>query len=161
TAYRDRLVVIGNGMAGARLVEDVLALDPHRFTVTMFGDEPYGNYNRILLSNVLNGSQDAKEIFLNPLAWYEDNGITLHASQPVTGIAGAAKVVHAGDDFAEPYDRLVIATGSKPFVPPMHGTTLQGVFVFRTLDDCRNIAEYALDCRRAVVIGGGLLGLEA
>ncbi len=161
TAYRDRLVVIGNGMAGARLVEDVLALDPDRFSVTMFGDEPYGNYNRILLSNVLNGSQDAKEIFLNPLAWYEDNGITLHAGQRVTRIDREAKVVYAGDDIAEPYDRLVIATGSKPFVPPMHGTTLQGVFVFRTLDDCRNIADYALDCRKAVVIGGGLLGLEA
>jgi nitrite reductase (NADH) large subunit len=160
TAYRDRLVVIGNGMAGARLLEDVLAADPDRFTVTVFGDEPYGNYNRILLSNVLNGTQDAKEIFLNPLAWYEDNGITLHAGQRVSRIDRAARVVSSGD-IAEPYDRLVIATGSKPFVPPIQGTTLHGVFVFRTLDDCRNIAEYASRCRRAVVIGGGLLGLEA
>lgn len=74
-----RLVVIGNGMAGARLLEDVLAADPDRFAITVFGDEPHGNYNRILLSNVLNGTQDAKEIFLNPLEWYADNGITLHA----------------------------------------------------------------------------------
>src|SRR5437868_5196963 len=78
-APRPQLVVVGNGMAGARLVEDVLALDPDRFAVTMFGDEPYGNYNRILLSNVLNGSQDPKEVFLNPLSWYEENNITLHA----------------------------------------------------------------------------------
>jgi nitrite reductase (NADH) large subunit len=161
TQYRDRLVVIGNGMAGARLVEDVLAADPGRFAVTMFGDEPYGNYNRILLSNVLNGTQDAKEIFLNPLAWYEENNITLHAGQRVTHIDREAKVVYAGDDIAEPYDHLVIATGSKPFVPPIQGTTLHGVFVFRTLDDCRNIADYARGCRKAVVIGGGLLGLEA
>jgi nitrite reductase (NADH) large subunit len=161
TQLRDRLVVIGNGMAGARLVEDVLAADPGRFTVTMFGDEPYGNYNRILLSNVLNGAQDAKEIFLNPLAWYEENNVTLHAGRRVTRIDREAKVVYAGDDVAEPYDHLVIATGSKPFVPPIQGTTLHGVFVFRTLDDCRNIADYARDCRSAVVIGGGLLGLEA
>jgi nitrite reductase (NADH) large subunit len=158
---RLRLVVIGNGMAGARLVEDVLALDRDRFDVTMFGDEPYGNYNRILLSNVLNGSQDPKEIFLNPLDWYEENGITLHAGRRVTRIDRAEQVVFADDDLAVPYDRLVIATGSRPFVPPIQGTTLRGVFVFRTLDDCRDIADYAKQCKRAVVIGGGLLGLEA
>jgi nitrite reductase (NADH) large subunit len=159
-APRKRLVVIGNGMAGARLVEDVLALDRDRFEVVMFGDEPYGNYNRILLSNVLNGSQDPKEIFLNPLAWYEENQVTLHAGKRVTRVDRETQVVYA-DGVEEPYDVLVFATGSKPFVPPVPGTTLQGVFVFRTLDDCRNIADYALDCRRAVVIGGGLLGLEA
>src|SRR5580765_4545622 len=123
--FRERLVIIGNGMAGARFAEDVLAADRGRFDITVFGDEPYGNYNRILLSNVLNGTQDAKEIFLNPLAWYEENGITLHAG-----------------DFAVPYDYLVFATGSKPFIPPIPGTPLHGVFAFRTLDDCRNIAEY-------------------
>src|SRR5438093_8016011 len=157
---RARLVVIGNGMAGARPVEDVLALDRDRFDVTMFGDEPYGNYNRILLSNVLNGSQDPKEIFLNPLSWYEENNITLHAGRRVTRIDRGEQIVHAADDLAVPYDRLVIATGSRPFVPPIQGTTLRGVFVFRTLDDCRDIADYAKKCKRAVVIGGGLLGLE-
>jgi nitrite reductase (NADH) large subunit len=157
---KPRLVVIGNGMAGARLLEDVLALDPDRFDITVFGDEPYGNYNRILLSNVLNGTQDAKEIFLNPLAWYEENGITLHAGKRVTRIDREAKRVFAGE-LAVDYDYLVFATGSKPFVPPIAGTTLHGVFVFRTLDDCRNIAEYAKGCKTAVVIGGGLLGLEA
>ncbi|MBA4191076.1 MAG: nitrite reductase large subunit [Planctomycetaceae bacterium] len=157
---KPKLVVIGNGMAGARLLEDVLAADPTCFDITVFGDEPYGNYNRILLSNVLNGTQDAKEIFLNSLAWYEENGITLHAGQRVTKIDREAKTVTAGE-LTVPYDYLVFATGSKPFVPPVPGTSLHGVFVFRTLDDCTNIAGYAKDCKNAVVIGGGLLGLEA
>ncbi len=158
---RQRLVVIGNGMAGARFIEDLIGLDPsHAFDISIFGDEPYGNYNRILLSNVLNGSQDAKEIFLNPLAWYADNQITFHAGKKVTRIDREAKIVYA-DGVEEAYDTLVFATGSRPFVPPIAGTSLHGVFVFRTLDDCRNIAEYAKDCKTAVVIGGGLLGLEA
>src|SRR5690349_12984326 len=148
-------------MAGARLAEDVIAADPdRRFDVVVFGDEPYGNYNRILLSNVLNGSQDAKDIFLNPLAWYAENNVTLNAGKRVTRIDRDAKVVYA-DGVEEGYDVLAFATGSKPFVPPIPGTTLHGVFVFRTLDDCRHIADYARDCKSAVVIGGGLLGLEA
>jgi nitrite reductase (NADH) large subunit len=161
STHRPRLVIIGNGMAGARLAEDVIANDPNRhFDIVMFGDEPYGNYNRILLSNVLNGSQDAKEIFLNPLSWYGENGVTLHAGKRVTAIDRAAQTVSA-DGLTVPYDVLVFATGSRPFVPPIAGTSLHGVFVFRTIDDCRNIASYAKDCKTAVVIGGGLLGLEA
>src|SRR4051812_10576707 len=135
---KPKLVVIGNGMAGARLVEDVLALDPTLFDVTVFGDEPYGNYNRILLSNVLNGTQDAKEIFLNPLAWYEESGVTLHAGKRIDRIDREARPVHAGD-FTVPYDYLVSAPGSRPFTPPIPGTPLRGVFAFRTLDDCHNI----------------------
>ncbi len=158
---RRKLVIIGNGMAGARMAEDILAADPnHDFDIVMFGDEPYGNYNRILLSHVLNGSQEPQEIFLNPLAWYEENQITLHAGKRVTKIDRENKIVYA-DDVAEEYDVLIFATGSRPFVPPIQGTTLHGVFVFRTIDDCRNIAEYAKDCKSAIVIGGGLLGLEA
>ncbi len=157
---RPKLVVIGNGMAGARFLEDVLSLRPDLFDITVFGDEPYGTYNRILLSNVLNGTQDAKEIFLNPLAWYEENGITLHAGKKVTRIDRDAKRVYA-DDLSVDYDYLVFATGSRPFIPPIPGTPLHGVFAFRTLDDCRNIADYAKQCKTAVVIGGGLLGLEA
>ena len=158
---RRKLVIIGNGMAGARMAEDILAADPnHDFDIVMFGDEPYGNYNRILLSNVLNGSQEPQEIFLNALAWYEENQITLHAGKRVTKIDRENKIVYA-DDVAEEYDVLIFATGSRPFVPPIQGTTLHGVFVFRTIDDCRNIAEYAKDCKSAIVIGGGLLGLEA
>ncbi len=158
---RGRLVIIGNGMAGARLAEDIRACDPaHSLEVVIFGDEPYGNYNRILLSNVLNGSQDPSEIFLNPLAWYHDNGVTLHAGKRVTQVDLLRKTVTAGDLSAE-YDALVFATGSRPFVPPIPGTSLHGVFVFRTIDDCRYIADYAQQCKTAVVIGGGLLGLEA
>src|SRR6478735_8526888 len=151
---KPKLVVIGNGMAGARLLEDVLACDPALFDITVFGDEPYGNYNRILLSNVLNGSQDAKEVFLNPLSWYEENHVTLHAGKRVTKVDREARIVYA-DGVEEAYDVLVFATGSRPFVPPIPGTTLRGVFVFRTLDDCRNIADYARECKKAVVIGGG------
>ena len=158
---RKKLVVIGNGMAGARFVEDLIAADlGHPFDVVMFGDEPYGNYNRILLSNVLNGTQDAKEIFLNPLDWYAANHVALHAGKRVTRVDRDAKIVHA-DGVEEPYDVLVFATGSRPFVPPVQGTTLHGVFLFRTLDDCRNIAAFARGKKHAVVIGGGLLGLEA
>ena len=157
---KPKLVVIGNGMAGARLVEDILAVSPDLFDITMFGDEPYGNYNRILLSNVLNGAQDAKEIFLNPLAWYEENGVTLYVGGKVTTVDREAKTVSANGVMV-PYDYLVFATGSRPFIPPIPGTPLRGVFAFRTLDDCRNIAEYAKNCKTAVVIGGGLLGLEA
>ncbi|MFO0935465.1 MAG: nitrite reductase large subunit NirB [Gemmataceae bacterium] len=158
---RRRVVIIGNGMAGARFAEDLIANDPHRdLEIVMFGDEPYGNYNRILLSNVLNGSQDAKEIFLNPLSWYEENKVVLHAGKRVTKIDRDSRIVYA-DDIAQPYDILIFATGSRPFVPPIPGTTLHGCFVFRTIDDCRNIADYAKNCKTAVVIGGGLLGLEA
>jgi len=162
------LVVIGNGMAGARTVEEILARGGgEQFEITMFGDEPYGNYNRILLSNVLNGSQDPSDIFLNPLEWYAENDVTLHAPARVTHIDRARKEIHSDDGQVTPYDKAIIATGSRPFVPPMEGlrtpegTDKHGVFVFRTIDDCHKIAGYANKCRRAAVIGGGLLGLEA
>ncbi len=165
---KQRVVVIGNGMAGARAVEDILARGGGGlFDITMFGDEPYGNYNRILLSNVLNGSQNAHEIFLNPLTWYEENNITLHAGNRVQSIDRLGKRVIGADGVTESYDKLLIATGSRPFVPPMAGLELPegghkpGVFVFRTIEDCHKIAGYAAKCRKVVVIGGGLLGLEA
>ncbi len=165
---KQKLVVIGNGMAGARTVEEILARGGgEQFDITMFGDEPYGNYNRILLSNVLNGTQDAADIFLNPLDWYTENDVTLHAPAKVRHIDRARKEVHSDDGQITPYDKLLIATGSRPFVPPMEGLetpdgeTKHGVFVFRTLDDCHKIAGYATKCRKAAVIGGGLLGLEA
>jgi nitrite reductase (NADH) large subunit len=164
---RKRLVVIGNGMAGARLVEDILSRDPDGFEIAIFGDEPYGNYNRILLSGVLAGTHDAKDIFINPLAWYDQHGVRLHAGVRVTRIDRDQRLVHGTDGSVEPYDQLVIATGSSPFVPPLEGLVTDtgrfrhGVFVFRTLDDCSAIREYAVNARRAAVIGGGLLGLEA
>ena len=166
---KKNLVVIGNGMAGARTVEDILARGGNStFNITMFGDEPYGNYNRILLSNVLNGSQQEEEIFLNPIEWYRENNITLHVGVYAESILRKSKCVLGQDGSIEPYDKLIIATGSRSYVPPLEGLTLPdgaykpGVFVFRTLDDCREIAEYAKGCRgRAAIIGGGLLGLEA
>ena len=164
---RSRLVVIGNGMAGARLVEDVVARAPDAFEITIFGEEPYGNYNRILLSGVLAGTHDPKDIFINPLAWYAEHGVVLHAGVPVTRIDRARKHVVAADGREQPYDKLVIVTGSSPFVPPLDGLVTDtgqyrdGIFVFRTLDDCHQIRSFARDVRRAAVIGGGLLGLEA
>jgi nitrite reductase (NADH) large subunit len=165
---KQRLVVIGNGMAGARLVEDVLSRDGGAlYDIVVFGDEPYGNYNRILLSGVLAGTHDAKDIFLNPLSWYEQNQVRLHAGVRVTEIDRAARVVRGADGVVEGYDKLVIATGSSPFVPPLQnlyvepGRFKKGVFVFRTLNDCDGISNYAGQAQRAAVIGGGLLGLEA
>ncbi len=165
---RSKLVVIGNGMAGARLVEELLGRGGgERYRVTVFGDEPYGNYNRILLSSVLAGTHAANDIFINPLAWYRDQGVTLRAGVRVTTIDTAGKRVLGADGSVEGYDKLVIATGSSAFVPPMGGISAEGgrlregVFVFRTLDDCNAISEYAARCKKAVVIGGGLLGLES
>ncbi len=164
---KQKLVVVGNGMAGARAAEEVLARARDRFDIVMFGAEPYGNYNRILLSNILSGAQDTSEIFINPLDWYEENGIKLHAGAPVHEIDRAAKVVRSETGVRETYDKLLIATGSRAFIPPMAGINgpdgklKQGVFGFRTIDDCNAIVLKAKQSRRAVVIGGGLLGLEA
>lgn len=157
----ERLVVVGNGMVGARVVEEILTRDRDRFQVTMFGDEPFGNYNRILLSNVLNGTQQERDIFMNPLEWYEKNGIRLHAGARVSAIDRSRRTVTSMTGIQAEYDHLIFATGSRPFIPPMRGTEKAGFFLFRTLDDCRLMAEYAKGCRKAAVIGGGLLGLEA
>jgi nitrite reductase (NADH) large subunit len=167
---RRRLVVIGNGMAGARAIEEILARGgAEQFSITMFGDEPYGNYNRIMLSHVLSGEESHDDIFLNSLEWYVDNGITLHRSVRVERIDRFAKVVFSDDGQVTPYHELIIATGSRSFMPAMDGlynadgSLLSGVFPFRTIDDTRGMINYATrdDHRRAVVIGGGLLGLEA
>jgi nitrite reductase (NADH) large subunit len=164
---RQHLVVIGNGMAGARAVEEILERGgAERFRITMFGDEPYGNYNRIMLSHVLAG-EGAEEIYLNPLGWYADNDIALYAGVRVVRIDRFSRKVFANDGTILGYDKLIIATGSRTFFPPMDGmwvddkTLTPGVFGFRTLDDTNAMLEYAQEHRRAVVIGGGLLGLEA
>jgi nitrite reductase (NADH) large subunit len=167
---RRRLVVIGNGMAGARTVEEILARGgADLFQITMFGDEPYGNYNRIMLSHLLSGESEETEIFLNSLPWYDEHDITLHAGVRIERIDRFAKVVIAADGSMTPYDELIIATGSRSFLPQMDnlyrpdGSLLPGVFAFRTLDDTRAMINYAdhADHIKAVVIGGGLLGLEA
>ena len=165
---RRKLVVVGNGMAGARLLEEMVARGGRdAWDMVVFGDEPYGNYNRILLSSVLAGTHDPRDIFLNPLDWYRDNGVTLHAGVRVRGIDRRARVVHAGNGILERYDDLVVATGSAPFVPPLErlrlddGSFREGAFVFRTLDDTEAMLRYARRAKKAAIIGGGLLGLEA
>jgi nitrite reductase (NADH) large subunit len=173
---RRRLVLIGNGMSGARAVEEILRRGgAEMFKITMFGDEPYGNYNRIMLSHVLSGEERDSDIFLNSLEWYVENGITLHAGVRVNRIDRFAKVVFSEDGQETPYDTLIIATGSRSFIPPMDGLyiadpstgsgqrLLPGVFRFRTIDDTMGMINYAThdDHHKAVVIGGGLLGLEA
>ena len=161
-ARRPTMVVVGTGMAGAKIVEEVLGREPDRFAVRMFGAEPHGTYNRILLSGVLGGFHDPDQLWLNPLDWYERHGVFVHSGVKVETIDRANRVVVGGSGkVVEPYDLLVLATGSRPFVPPLEGTRQRGVFVFRTLDDCATIGAYAQECDRAVVLGGGLLGLEA
>src|SRR6187402_215688 len=124
-ATKQKLVVIGNGMAGARAVEEILARGgADQFEITMFGEEPYGNYNRILLSDVLNGSHEASDIFLNPLAWYRDNGIQLHAGVRAEKIQRHARQVIGSNGVVADYDHLIIATGSLPYLPPIEGLRL-------------------------------------
>lgn len=165
---RRRLVVVGNGMAGARLLEDLVRRDARdRFEMVVFGDEPCGNYNRILLSSVLSGGHSPDDIFINPTSWYAANGITLHAGRRVERIDLQRRLVHGSGALVEAFDTLVIATGSSPVIPPIanlrnsDGRLKDGVFVFRTLDDCHRIMRFAKQAKRAAVIGGGLLGLEA
>ena len=164
---KEHLVVIGNGMAGARTVEEIVRRAPDKFRITMFGDEPRGNYNRILLSDVLNGAQEADDIFLHPLEWYRTRGITLHAGVRANSIDREQREVIGAGGVRETYDKLIIATGSRPLMPRVDGLLTEegdrkpGVFVMRTLDDCAAIAGYAVKSRSAAVVGGGLLGLEA
>jgi nitrite reductase (NADH) large subunit len=166
-AARQRLIVIGNGMAGARAVEEILERGgAGLFDITMFGDEPHGNYNRISLSNVLAGSEDPAAIFLNPLDWYQHHAIALHAGVRVTSIDRYARTVEAADGTTHGYDKLIIATGSRSFFPPIdgmldHGVPITGIFGFRNIADTDAMLEWARSARRVAVIGGGLLGLEA
>jgi nitrite reductase (NADH) large subunit len=167
-AGKKRLVIIGNGMAGGRFTEEVVAGGgADLFDMVVFGEEPHGNYNRILLSSVLSGSHQPEDIFIHPISWYEQNGIKLHSGIKAGWIDRISKSVYAPGGIVEPYDKLVIATGSTPYLPPItglydeEGMFKHGVFTFRTIDDCAEIVRYASTARKAVVIGGGLLGLEA
>lgn len=157
----EHLVVIGNGMAGCRAVEELIARDPHRYRVTIFGAEPHVNYNRIMLSPVLAGEKTFDEIVINDRAWYAGNGIELIASDPVEAIDCAAKTVTARSGRTLSYDRLLIATGSDPFIIPVPGNDLPGVISFRDMADVDHMLAAAGKGGDAVVIGGGLLGLEA
>lgn len=157
----ERLVVIGNGMAGCRAVEEILARDPARYAITIFGAEPRVNYNRIMLSPVLAGEKAFDEIVINTAEWYDENQIALISGDPVVKIDRETRTVIAQSGRVEPYDRLLIATGSDPFIIPVPGSRLPGVVTFRDLDDVDKMLRAAETGGDAVVIGGGLLGLEA
>jgi nitrite reductase (NADH) large subunit len=160
-SQRLKLVVIGNGMAGIRAVEELLKLAPDLYDITVFGAEPHPNYNRILLSPVLSGEQTLEQIVLNPLDWYAENGIRLHLGKKVVDVNRRQRVVVADDGTQEPYDRLLIATGSYPFILPVPGKDLAGVISYRDIADTQAMIDAATRYRHTVVIGGGLLGLEA
>jgi len=160
-----KLVMVGNGMAGVRTLEELIKLAPDLFDITVFGSEVHPNYNRILLSPVLAGEQTLDEIILNPLSWYEENGISLHTGCTVTQVDRVKREVHAtnldGSTVVKPYDRLLLATGSNPFMLPIPGKDLQGVLAYRDIADTQAMIDAATQYKEAVVIGGGLLGLEA
>jgi nitrite reductase [NAD(P)H] large subunit len=157
---REKLVVVGNGMAGVACVEQILR---HRakFEITIFGEETHVNYNRILLSAVLAGERSADEITLNEWDWYRTNSIDLRVGIRIVEIDLERKLAIGDDDSSTAFDKLIIATGSSPFIPPISGTDKEGVFTFRNLADTRALLEHSCQGAKAVVIGGGLLGLEA
>jgi nitrite reductase (NADH) large subunit len=156
-----KLVLVGNGMAGIRTLEELLKSSPGVYDITVFGDEPHPNYNRIMLSPVLAGEQMVEQIVLNDRDWYAAHGITLHTGKRVMKIDRKNRLVEADDGTRAAYDRLLLATGSKPFVLPVPGADLEGVVSFRDLADVDSMIQAATRYRHAVVIGGGLLGLEA
>src|SRR5215207_4606601 len=156
-----KLVMIGNGMAGVRTIEELLKIAPELYDIAVFGAEPHPNYNRILLSPVLAGEQTLDELVLNSWDWYEENNIRLHAGRKVVQIDRRRRVVRAEDGTEEEYDRLLLATGSNPFILPVPGKDLDGVIAYRDIADTNTMIEAARKYRKAVVIGGGLLGLEA
>jgi NAD(P)H-dependent nitrite reductase small subunit len=158
---RTRLVVVGNGMAAMRTVEELLALQAEPCDITVFGAEPRGNYNRILLSPLLAGDASREEVMSHPLEWYRERGIALHAGDPVVSIDRRQKRVISAAGVVAGYDRLLLATGSDPVRLQVPGHDLPGVFCFRSFDDVEGMLQQAAQTRRAVVIGGGLLGLEA
>ena len=157
------LVVIGNGMAGMRTVEELLSAEPDKYHITVFGSEPYGNYNRIMLSSVLSGEKSIEDIFINNRQWYRDNGITLHAGKDktVVRIDRKNRQIYAEDGTVVSYDRLLIATGSKAVIASILGNNLDGVISFRDIFDVNKMLAYSKSHNKAVVLGGGLLGLEA
>ncbi|ATI42314.1 nitrite reductase large subunit [Pacificitalea manganoxidans] len=161
TDTRPKLVVIGAGMASGRALEHLLDAAPDAYDITLFGAEPRGNYNRIMLSPVLSGEKTYEEIVTHDAAWYAAHGVTCRFSEPVTGIDRARKVVMTATG-ETPYDKLIVATGSNPFIIPVPGHDLPGVISFRDLEDVNTMRDTAArPGAKAVVIGGGLLGLEA
>jgi len=157
----EKLVIIGNGMAPGRMLEHLFDAAPGRYQVTIFNAEPRVNYDRIMLSPVLSGEKDYEEIIIHGDGWYIRNGIILYKGHKVVGIDRVAKTLKSNHGVVTRYDKLVIATGSVPFILPVPGNDLAGVLTYRDLDDVNAMLLAAQSTATAVVIGGGLLGLEA
>ncbi len=158
---KQKLVIIGNGMAPGRMLENLLEASPDAYDVTIFNAEPRVNYDRIMLSPVLSGEKTFEEIIIHGDGWYIQNNITLYKGHKIVAIDRAAKNVTSDHGVTEPYDKLVIATGSNPFIIPVPGANLPGVLSYRDLDDVQAMVLAAQARSKAIVIGGGLLGLEA
>jgi nitrite reductase (NADH) large subunit len=158
---KEKLVLIGNGMAGMRTIDELLKLSPDKYDITVFGAEPHGNYNRIMLSPVLAGDKTIDQIITHDLQWYQDKGITLHIGKTVTGIDRGNQIVITEAGKQAHYDKLIFATGSNPITLPLKGKDIEGVISFRDINDVNIMIATAKIHKKAVVIGGGLLGLEA
>ncbi len=158
-----KLVLIGNGMAGAKLLEELMATCPDKYDISVFGNEPYGNYNRIMLSPLLSGEKTLQEIMVLDRPWYEEHGIALQVgvNKAITHLDRTSKIVTTRDGQKTSYDRLIIATGSQPFILPIEGKQLNGVMSFRDISDVEKMLKACDQYKKAVVIGAGLLGLEA
>ncbi|MCH4170600.1 MAG: nitrite reductase large subunit NirB [Lactobacillus sp.] len=157
----EKLVVIGNGMAGVRAVDNILRANPDLFEITVIGAENYPGYNRILLSEVLEKEMDWPDIITNDYDWYTDNQINLVNDDPATGIDPVKQVVTTGSGAHFDYDKLILATGSMPFILPVPGHDLKNVVAFRSIEDGKYMQQMAATGANIAVIGGGLLGLEA
>ncbi|WP_276736387.1 NADPH-nitrite reductase [Bacillus sp. (in: firmicutes)] len=158
---KKQLVLVGNGMAGVRAIEEILSVAKDEFQITIFGAEPHPNYNRILLSKVLQGDTAIKDITLNDWDWYEENNIQLYTNETVIKVDTENKTVITDADRIQPYDELILATGSVPFILPIPGADKQGVTAFRDIKDTDTMLAASKQYKKAAVIGGGLLGLEA
>ncbi|EGQ3132229.1 NAD(P)/FAD-dependent oxidoreductase [Staphylococcus pseudintermedius] len=157
---KTKLLMVGNGMAGVRTIEEILDRDPDRFDITIIGKEPYPNYNRIMLSNILQNKMTVEETIMNPYEWYEERHIRLITGDKVVKINREAQQVETEQGQVVDYDQMIIATGSDAFILPIDGSRLEGVVGFRTIDDTEKMLEVAKTKKKAIVIGGGLLGLE-
>ena len=156
-----KVVIVGNGMVGYKLCEKLRQkAGPDRLDITVYGEEPRPAYDRVHLSSYFNGA-GADQLLLAPRSWYDEREIRLRTAEAVTGIDRAGRCVHTRSGIAESYDELVLATGSRAFVPRIPGTETQGVFVYRTIEDLEAMEVYGATCRVGTVLGGGLLGLEA
>ncbi len=157
---KQKLVMIGNGMAGIRTIEEILERANDLYDITVIGKEPYPNYNRIMLSNILQNKMTVEETIMNPYEWYEEHGIELITNDPVIEVDRANQSVTTANGIEVSYDKLIFATGSKAFVIPVPGSTLPSVIGWRTIDDTEQMMNIAKTKKKAIVIGGGLLGLE-